>query len=196
MRSRNRHAKLLLLFALALCAGGCARAEMSEAEKEIILRAQDIAPYGFEFGDASRHETFSKTVYFDRSYELEYEFQTPENSGLDPLYLNVSVSFEPSVRDARMTQGATKLGLSAGTYFERMKMEEKQGFFKYGDESAYYLLLSKSGAPGGSYFVTREGSKVYSLIVAGAVFDDPQAWAELVLPKLQKFSAHGQNNRR
>jgi hypothetical protein len=197
MRSRIRYAPLpLLVLALALCAVGCARSEMSEAEKELMLRAQDLAPYGFEVGDASRHETFSKTAYFDGSYELEYEFQTPEGSGLDPLFLSVTVSFEKSAADARFTQGAAKVGLSAGSYFEGMKMEEKKGFFKYGDESAYYVLRSKSGEPGGCYFYTREGAKVYSAIVAGVVFNDPEAWAGLVLPRLQKFSAHGHGGRR
>lgn len=190
MRSRTHHASLLLfVLALAACAAGCARAEMSEAEKELILRAQDFAPHGFDVGDASRHESFRKTVYFDSSTELEYEFQTPDGSGLDPLYLNVAVSFEPSVRDARMTQGATKLGLSAGSYFEGMKLEEKKDFFRYGDDSAYYVLVSKEGSPGGCYFVTRVGAKVYSLIVAGVVFDEV-GFAELVKPKLEKFSAH------
>lgn len=199
MRSRTRHAPLLpfaLVLALALCAAGCASAEMSEAEKGLMLRAQDFAPYGFELGDASKHESFNKTVYFDESYELEYEFKTPDGPGLDPLYLSVSVTFEQSVADARVAQGATKLGLSAGTYFEGMKLEEKKDFFKYGDESSYYVLLSKEGAPGGSYFVTREGSKVYSLLVAGVVFDDAAEWGALVTPKLQKFSAHGPGGRR
>lgn len=197
MRSRT-HRALLLLFSLtlALCAAGCTRVKMSEAEKELILRAQDLAPYGFNVDGASQYESFSKSVYFDRSYELEYEYQTPDGSGLDPLYLNVSVSFEKSPADARVTQGATKMGLSAGSYFEGLKLEEKRGFFKYGEESSYYVLLSKKGEPAGSYFVTREGSKVYSLLVAGVVFDEPEAWAELVTPKLQKFSAHGRDGRR
>lgn len=190
MRSRTRHALLLFALALALCAAGCAHADMSEAEKELILRAQDIAPYGFEVGDASPHESFSKTVYFDRSSELEYEFQTPDGSGLDPLYLNVSVTFERNVADAKVSQGATKLGLSAGTYLEGLKLEETKGFFQYGDESTYYVLKTKEGVPGGSYFVTREGSKLYAVLVAGAVFD-AESYAELLTPKLQKFSAHG-----
>ena len=192
MRRRTRHAPLLFALVLAVCAAaGCARKEMSAAEKEMLLRAQDLAPYGFEVGDAARHETFSKTVYFDRSYELEYEYETPEGSGLDPLYLSVSVSFEESAADAKTTQGAQKIGLNAGSYLNGLRMEEKKDFFRYGDESTYYVLLSKEGVPGGSYFVTREGSRVYSLIVAGAVFDDPAVWAEFVTPKLQKFSTHG-----
>jgi hypothetical protein len=194
--SRTRHAPLLLLFALALCGAGCKRAEVSEAEKELILRAQDFAPFGSNVGDPGRYESFNKTVYFDRSYELEYEYQTPEGSGLDPLYLNVSVSFETSPSDARVTQGATKMGLTAGSYFEGIKLEEKKGFFRYGDESTYYVLLSKKGEPAGSYFVTREGSKVYSLLVAGVVFDEAEAYAALVTPKLQKFSAHGRDGQR
>ncbi len=190
MRRQTRYAPVLFALAAVLCAAGCTQAEMSEDEKELIVRAQDLAPYGFEVGDASRHEKFKKTVYFDRSYELEYEYETPDGSGLDPLYVNVSISFEENVSDAKATQGAQRIGLSAGSYVNGLKMEEKKDFFKYGDESTYFVLLSKQGAPGGSYFITREGSKVYTLIVAGAVFDDPEAWAELVTPKLKKFSAH------
>ncbi len=196
MRRRTRHAPLPFVLALALCAAGCVQAEVSEAEKEMILRARDVAPYGFEVGDPSGHESFNKTVYLDRAYELEYEFQTPEEPGLDPLYLNVSVTFERSVADAKVSQGAARVGLSAGSYLEGMRLEERKDFFKYGDESSYYVLLSEEGVPGGSYFVTREGTKVYAVLVAGAAFDDPEAWAEMLTPKLQKFSAHGPNGRR
>jgi hypothetical protein len=191
-RSRTRHAPLLpFALAVALCAAGCAQTEMSEAEKELILRAQDFAPFGFEVGDPSPHEKFTRTVYFDRSSELEYEYETPDDApGLSPLYLNVTVSFEKNVSDARLTQGAEKLGLSAGTYLEGLKLEEAQGFFQYGDESTYYVLKTKEGAPGGSYFVTRVGPKVYSVLIAGAVFDDAEAYGELLTPRLQKFSAH------
>jgi hypothetical protein len=191
IRRRILHALRLFTLALALCAAGCMQAKMSETEKDLILRAQDLAPYGFEVGGTSKHESFTKTVYFDKSYELEYEYEVPDGSGLDPLYLNVSISFEETVSDAKMTRNARKMGLSAGSYLNSLKLEEKNDFFKYGDESSYYVLLSKNNVPGGSYFVTREGTRVYSLIVAGAVFDDPEMWAELVMPKLQKFSAHG-----
>lgn len=188
----RRHAPVIALVALALLASACREEKMSEAEKALILRAHELTPYGFNFGDAARYETFKKTRYFDNSYQLEYEFETPDDAagaGVDTLFLSVTVTFEKNVADARMSQGAEKIGLRAGGTIGGLKMEERKDFFKYGDESSYYVL-SKEGRPGGSYFVTRIGPRVYSVLIAGVNFEDGATFAELVTPKLEKFSAY------
>ncbi|HEV3469775.1 MAG TPA: hypothetical protein VG148_10675 [Pyrinomonadaceae bacterium] len=186
----KRRALLLPLpLALALCAAACMRAAVSDGEREVLLRARDLAAYGFEFPEASRYESFNKTVYFDGSYDLIYEFEPPDDAAADSaLYMNVTVTFEKSAQEARLVQGIEKFSLNAGMGLEGLKVEERKDFFRYGDASSFHVL-TREGAPVGNYFVTREGAKVYSVLIAGFYFDDPEQWAELVTPRLQKFSA-------
>jgi hypothetical protein len=184
-RTSTINRAVLLLVALALGGAACRRVAVSEAERELLLRAQDLAPYGFELADAARHESFNKTVYFDGSSDLEYEFAPPDGS----LYMVVTVTFARDKNDARMTKGGEKVGLQVGVGLEGVKLEEKHGFFKYGDESSFYAL-TKDGRPGGLFFNTREGTKVYSVLISGVYFDSAEDWAELITPRLQKFSAH------
>jgi hypothetical protein len=121
---------------------------------------------------------------------VEYEFELPDDTTeKDALYLHVALSFEKNAADAKFSQGVEKFGAGAGMKFVGLKMEERPGFFRYGDESSFHVLV-KDGEGVGHFFVTREGAKVYSVIVAGAVFTDPEVWAELVTPRLRKFSAH------
>lgn len=176
----------LVLIALAVCgAGGCRQAAVSEAERELILRAGDLADYDIEVADAARHEKFSKTVYFDGSADIDYEYDPPEGA----LYLNITVTFEKSERDARASKALENTGLKIGAGIGGLKLEERKDFFRYGDDSSFYVL-TKDGQPVGNYFVTREGAKVYSAAVIGAYFSEPAEWAALITPKLQKFSAH------
>ena len=184
-RPQTRRRAALLLIALAVCGAACRQAAVSEDERGLVLRAEDFARYGYEFPDAARHESLTKTVYFDGSADIDYEFTAPDDS----LYVAVTVAFARDANDARFQKGGQRLGLQAGVGFEGLKMEEKPGFFAYGDDSSYYTL-TKDGRPAGLFFSTREGAKVYTVVVAGIYFDSAEEWAELITPRLQKFSAH------
>ena len=187
----------LLLLALAAAAAvlllsACTTEPVAERDKELFLRASDFVEYGVELRDVARFESFKKTRYFDGSFDLEYTYEVPEEAAAqqaDPLYLMVTVTVEKNQRDAAISHGAEKVGLGLGLRIEGLKMEEKKEFFRYGDESAFYVL-TKDGNPVGNYFVTRAGTKLYSVLIAGVYFDDPQTWAGLVSPKLEKFSAY------
>ena len=181
----RRRRAIVTLLALALCAAACQQTPVSEAEREMLLRADDLAAYGFELPEARAHESFTKTVYFDGSADVEYEFEPPDSA----LYMSVTVTFEKQVSDALISKGIEKSALQVGIGIGGLKLEEKRDFFGYGDESSFYTL-TKDGRPVGNFFITREGAKVYSIVIVGAYFEDSEEWAALVTPRLQKFSAH------
>lgn len=185
----RRHLLPAVPLALAVCAAACMRAAVSDAERDLLLRARDLAAYGFELPGVSRYERFDKTVYIDGSYDLDYECEVPEDAAPDnPVYMKVTVTFEKSAQDARVAQGIEDFSINAGMGLDGLKLEERKDFFRYGDASSFYVL-TREGAPVGNYFVAREGAKVYSVVIAGVYFDDPEQWAELLTPKLEKFSA-------
>ncbi len=162
---------------------------VSESEKVLFLRAHDLVEYGYEFQPIDKYESFTKTKYFDGSYELKYEFQTPESEQDHPLYLSVTVTIEREKSDTLFSQGAEKIGLQIGLRREGVKIQEVKGFKKYGDDSSF-SLLTKDGHVVGNIFTLRAGTRLYTVILAGMYIDDPQIWDELILPKLNLLSEY------
>ena len=177
----------VLLFVL-LCIQGCERKlTVLESDKTIFLRAQDLVGYGYRFQAIEKYESFSKAKGIDGSYDVEYEFKTPEAEREDPLLLYVLVSV--GKKSVQMSQGSEKIALLYTLKAKGIEEEEIPNFYRYGDSSSFYLL-KKKGKPIGNYFRVREGNKTYTILLSGVYFDDPQLWKELIEPKLKQFSVY------
>lgn len=159
------------------------------ADKALLVQASDLVPYGYGFQNIPKHETFKKSRDIDGTVEIEYEFETPDSETENSLYLDVVVTVSRKRSDARVSRGAENLGLLAGLKLEGIVREEKTGFYKYGEESQFFVL-KKDGIPVGNYFSLREGTKTYSILLAGMYFEDPAEWKELVEAKLKAFSSY------
>jgi hypothetical protein len=179
----------VVLIALLLSgAAGCGSEEpLSEADKRLFLRAADLARYGFEYENAHSHETFSKTRQLDGAYQLTYEFQTPEGERR-PLYIYASVSVARNLSDARLSEGAEKVGLLIG--LRAAGAEEREVRMQPGDDQGRLTLLVKGGKPLGNVFTVREGRKTYFLVMAGLYFEDAEDWKKLVEPKLLQLAGY------
>jgi hypothetical protein len=177
------------LAALA-CVAGCESGLPVEAtEKTLVLRAGDLVAYGYGLEETEQFEKFSKTKYFDGSREITYEFETPETEEDNPLYMNVTMTFEKKTSDALLSHGAEKTGAAAGLRIAGVKSREIENFYDYGDSSAFYVL-EMEGRPVGNMFSVRDGKKIYMIIMTGMYFDDAAVWKELVEEKLKKFSGY------
>lgn len=188
MNSRRKIPTLLILVSL-LCYSCQRSLTVGPADKVLLLQATELVPYGYGFQSIAKHETFKKSRDFDGTIEIEYEFETPDGEVENSLYLDVVVTVSRAKSDARVSQGAEKLGLLAGLRLEGIVQEEKPGFYSYGDSSSFFVL-KKGGTPVGNYFSVREGTKTYSILLAGMYIEDPEIWKELVEPKLKAFSTY------
>jgi hypothetical protein len=181
---------LTLLVSVSLCIQGCERKlTVQESDKILFLRAQNLIDYGYGFQGIEKHESFTKTKAIDGSYDVEYEFETPEGEQNDPLFLYVLVSVGKKKSDAQVSQGGEKIVLLYSLKAKGIEEEEIANFYRYGDSSSFYLL-KKEGKPIGNYFTVREGSKTYTVILSGMYLDDPQVWKEIMEPKLKQFSVY------
>lgn len=162
---------------------------VGDGDKALLLQASALVPYGYGFQKIAQHEKFIKTRDFDGTIELEYEFETPDSEADDPLYMDVVVTVSRKRSDAKVSHGAEKLGVSAGLKLHGIVQEEKSDFYKYGDASSFFIL-KKDGKPVGNYFSMREGTKTYTILLAGLYIDDPEVWKELVEPKLKSLSTY------
>lgn len=179
-----------LLALVSLCLPGCERKlTVQERDKTLFLRAQDLVKYGYGFEGIEKYESFSKTKGINGSYDIEYEFKTPEGERNHPLFLYVLVTVDTKESDAIISEGATKIALLARLNTKGISEQKITDFYRRGDSSAFYVL-KKGEKPIGNYFTMREGRKVYAMILTGMYFDDAEVWKELIDTKVAQLSAY------
>jgi hypothetical protein len=176
----------LALIVLAGCRPGLS---VDDTDKAMLLRAGDLAEFGYGFADTERFETWDKTRYFDGSYDITYEFETPDSEEDDPLYLSVTATFEKNSADALVSYGVMKTSMKYGLKSNDLEVREIPGFFEYGDASEFHLL-EMDGYPVGNLFAARKGTRVYTLVMSGMYFDDSDTWKDVLRDKLRRFEAY------
>lgn len=185
-----RIAFVAAILSVALGIAGCQKnLPVGAADKDVVLRAADLIPYGYGLEKTERYETFERIRYFDGSHELTYEFQTPDSEEENALYINVVVSVETSTADALTSHGAQKVGLGIGLKANGVEQREIENFYRYGDSSSF-AVLEKNGHPIGNVFTARDGKRVFVLTLSGMYFDDAATFKELIEGRLRKFSAY------
>lgn len=176
-------AATVLLGCLAACG---VEQKVSEPDKAIFLRAEDLGRFGFRYENAAAYEIFSKTRHFDGTYDLKYTFTTPKGDP-HPLYIFISVSVGNQESDAVVSERAEKIGLLIGFKKEGIEEREVAGALPHGDSSRFAIMI-KDGNPIGNTFSVRDGRKTYLLVMSGLYFQDPALWRTLIEPKLRQLS--------
>jgi hypothetical protein len=183
--------KLLRLFCpafiLLAILTGCASQTVQEGDKAPVVRATDLAQYGYAFKQISKYETFNKMKYADGSVDLEYEFETPETEQNAPLYMLVVLNSVGSNSDAIFGESVDKTLDGLALKWQDMKQKPVKNAKKYGSSSALNLITYQ-GQPVGNYFICRQGKRTYSITIMGGFYvDDPAVWDELVRTKVNNW---------
>ena len=178
-------AKLLPL-ALTSCIllGACAKGEIRESDRPLLVTLDEMEDYGFKLKHLADRQVFRRSRYLDGSLEIEYEFETPENAA-EVLYVSATAGFERTVSDAVQSYRLSKGGIGIGAQLGDATIKEREGFYKWGDESFFANILGKNGRPAGHIFTTRLGKKTYLFMIAGLYFEERSDWEEFIAPKLQ-----------
>jgi hypothetical protein len=184
----RKYLVLGFLFLLALTAA-CREVAVADGDKALFVTVRELAPYGYTFERPEKYETFKKTYFYDDTYQIEYEFEAPEEQKSKSLYLSESISIGNDESDARFIKSSEEWVISFGLKAGGLQTEEKKGFYSYGDNSAFYVL-KEDGRPVGNYFTTRIGKKSFSFLIAGKYIDDVTFWREVVEPRLETFKSY------
>ena len=187
MNNIRRITPFLLIVVVVLA---CKSSTVEPGEKEMFVRGSDLLDLGGEVIEPEKYEKFSKTVYFDGSVDIDYEFEPPEGEAV--LYLTETITYEPKRSDARFGRTAEDSVIGLALKTQGLEKVEVPNFYRYGDACDFYLL-KKDGNNVGNYFTVLEGGKIYSLLVSGIYIDDVETWKELVEPKLKLFSSYKKN---
>jgi hypothetical protein len=174
------------VLALSACQRGM---PVDEREKGMLLRAADLVPFGYGLAETQKYETFNKTRYFDGTFDVVYEFESPDSESDHVLYMNVTVTFERKAADAMIARGAETTALKYTLKAGGIELREIPKFFPFGDASDFHVL-ERDGKPVGNYFSARDGARLYSVLMTGLYFDDADEWKELMGDKLAKFSTY------
>lgn len=149
----------------------------SEAEKQLVVDAKALIPYGAEVDPKCGKYTTTRNL--DATTAIEYECET------DSLYIQSTAEVNPNVRDARQSfviaMGAYKAGVAIGDG----KLEPRDDLLDLGDDS-YAAILRAGNASAGNVFVVRQGRVVYSIMITGLYFDEAEPVEELIAPLLEK----------
>src|SRR4029077_5522721 len=138
-----------------LCVVACSTEEpVTEADKTVVLRAAELARFGYRFENIEALETFTKKRHLDGTSEIEYHFQSPP--GAKVLFLHVSVKLPKNESDAAFTQGAEKVGLMIGLQKSGVHTREPPA-----PPAGKLSLLVKDERPIGNIFTASDGGKTF-----------------------------------
>ncbi len=150
---------------------------VTEADKERIVDANEIAEYFDGFEPASQYEHYERTRYLDSSEELIYEYESPV---ADEPYIRLSISYEVSAGDARIVYdlawGLMVLGLNLED--DEFDVEERPEYYSGGDRSRFGVIIYDEKEVG-NLLVVQNGNTVLDFVISGFVIDDSEVWTEL-----------------
>lgn len=158
---------------------------VSAAERAIVVTFDDLALRA-KLQKADSAESLTKTTFPNTTVEYRYE----EKQESPRLFVQSSAVFESTsfAAGAFVTTFDTGFGIGSARNggVTRVRRDE---LLRWGDESRAYLLQFE-GNPIGNVFVARKGSRVFTLVVSGVYFDDPDAFGSLLLPKLEALERY------
>jgi hypothetical protein len=173
----------LMLFLFVFFMTFCSKTDqLSSDEKALLLTVEDFAGVGIKKYNPLHATFFKKRNLYNRSQELNYEYEYDASADATPFYLRCIISLEKTKFDTDLTQSAFKLGLLIGFKKSGVKEKPLTGFPKYGDQSSM-SLLEKDGKTIGNIFMMVSGSKSYFIVFSGLFIDDSKIWNKVFGPK-------------
>ena len=163
--------------------------ELTDGDRQLVVTADKLADHGFQFEFDPAGEKIEKTRYVDKTAEIEYEYEHPDEN--TPLYINCSVHQESDAKEARTLYATLQVSVLAGMRLAGGGVEqtERNDLLKWGDDSRCGLLVNQ-GFNVGNYFFARKGNKIYCLLIAGDCIDNSEELRALLLPHLERLEGH------
>ena len=191
MKTRKAFAVLASVIVLGVSVVGCSSSEVQDDEKKLLVTVRDLEAYGVVVADPTEGETFLSKRNLDGSTEIEYEYDSEKDpTNTDNLWVKSEAEIHKTAElantafDDRIT--AYKIGGFLGS--SEVRISEDPDLFTWGDEN-YSAYFEKNGIKLGNIIVVRKGNTVFSLLITGLYFDDPQLLYDLLGPKLNEV--HG-----
>lgn len=145
---------------------------VTDDDRLLVVMPEDLAEF-FDLQIDPSKAVIKKTRYFDSSWDVDLEY---ENDG---IFLNSSMTTEVSVSDAAMSFTGMKTGLKIGLGWENVDFTSEPSPLKGMDATEYTVFVNGDGESFGQSLIARKGLRVFVLVLAGAVLDDPNELLDL-----------------
>ncbi|HEY8402474.1 MAG TPA: hypothetical protein VIK89_14500 [Cytophagaceae bacterium] len=129
-------------------------------------------------------DNFQQNILGDGSYELEYEYNSPE----DDIYVYQFITIENNPLEITSTYNAIKTGIKLGISSDGVETREVVTDFCWGEESSL-REYEKDGKYLGLFFITRKDNKIYSILMKGVKPDNHEVWKTALLPRLEQLES-------
>jgi hypothetical protein len=163
--------------------------QVTAADRQLIVTAEELTNRGYDIEFDPAGETLEKTRYLDKTAEIEYEYEHPDEDV--PIYVNCSVHQESDAKEARTLYATLQVTVMAGMKLAGGGVEqtERNDLLKWGDDSRCGLLVNQ-GFNVGNYFFARKGNKIFCLLIAGICIQDAEELRAVLLPHLERLEGH------
>jgi len=179
------------LVVLCLAIVGCSSREIQDDEREFLVIVRDLEAFGVVLDDPNDGELFQVKTNFDGSVEIEYEYDSENDpSNTDILWLISEAEINKTDELASTAFGDRISAYKIGSSIAGAEFSEDPKLFTLGDEN-YSAYMMKDDTKIGNVLVIRKGNTIFSLLIGGVYFDDPQLLHELMSPKLEKVAGDG-----
>ena len=151
-----------------------------------MFRAWSGDPYAPDYSG----EKITKTRFIDGSYDIDYDYDIPEDPNAP--YLNCNITIEKDNADAKTSYVSIWAGAIIGIRLlgdADVEVTERNDLFRWGDESTF-AILSINGEPFGNMFSARKGNRLLFIIFSGIYSDDGETVSDLLLPRLNQLHTY------
>ena len=171
MRSLSVAIQLAILL---IVLSACTSRDLEKGDRDLVLRIDQLESYGLTLPEDFRsHESLEREQWFDGSYLITYEYQSP--SGLPSLYSTAERHL--SSAEACNSFSSANFGLSLGLGDDELSIRDD--LFRFGEKSRFGLVMA-NGRPVGNYFAMCQDNKSFMVLLAGIYFDDGEQWGQLI----------------
>ncbi|MBI4977536.1 MAG: hypothetical protein HZC28_08645 [Spirochaetes bacterium] len=173
----------LVLAALLTAVAGiaCMNVRMTAPEKEVLVTVRDIADYVDLPGDYTNRERYTKTLYTDTTFSLEYEYSD------DDLSLTSECDVEQRSSDFLISKTVKEKLFAAAYRSQGLAMVPRRDLYRM-TNAVIYEIRKSNDAVVGNYAVICVDRKIYTVQLIGVYITDPDIWREILDPKMKRIT--------
>ena len=155
----------------------------------IITSVKELSEfYNISLDATGKYENSLISTYFDGSRQLTYSYEDLEGRDGMPLFYDITIDLETSLKDAALTysmsKGAFKLG---GSLASKTFIEIDNLYFGENFNESFYAYQTIDRDTTGIVFITRKGKNIFSLVVDGLYDTSHSMISDLIIPKIKNL---------
>ena len=158
-------------------------------DRRLVLTAEALQKFGGPTPNAAA-ESLSAIGQFDGSRTINYEYDTRRDPNAETRLNTTTITMiHPhafgAIQSFKVQQVTTKAGISLAQGKSGAKLIDMPSLLSIGDDH-YAGVVKYKEQTSGHLFVVRQGRIVFTVLIFGIVFEDPEAANAVMLPLVEE----------